>query len=344
VERYFLPALETAAALGYDVCPVMEISENRFISLIRKFGRNNKRIVRGIGDDGAVVELDRGQYVFVQDAMVEHVHFEFSFMDPYFVGKKALYSNISDILAMGAEPVFYLVTTGISPGMSSKDMVRLYKGMDRAAREFGLTLLGGDTVAAKNDFFIDISVIGKLVGKRYYGRDKARPGDHIAVTGTLGQAAMGLKALQENGVKQGMKACVDRFLSPRPPYAVWKDLVKNDITDVMMDVSDGLLMDLSRMMAESKKQAHIDFERVPMPRHLRQNGLEYLALSGGEDYQLLFTFPEKKMPAISAMSEENEGITVIGRVLDGRGVRVFHKGKEMDMPMRTGFDHFGGRS
>ena len=249
----FCRELETAVALGYDVCPVMEISENKFISLIRKFGRNNKRIVRGIGDDGAVVELDRGQYVFVQDAMVEHVHFEFSFMDPYFVGKKALYSNISDILAMGAEPAFYLVTTGISPGMSSKDMVRLYKGMDRAAREFGLTLLGGDTVAAKTDFFIDISVIGKLVGKSYYGRDKARPGDHIAVTGKLGQAAMGLKALQEMGVKQGMKACVDRFLSPRPPYAVWKDLVKNDITDVMMDVSDGLLMDLTRMMAESRK-------------------------------------------------------------------------------------------
>lgn len=300
--------------------------------------------MRGIGDDGAVVDLGRGRYVFVQDAMVEHTHFEFSFMDPYSVGKKALYSNISDILAMGAEPEFYLVTTGIPADMSSNDMVSLYKGMDRAAHEFGVTLLGGDTVASKGGFFIDISVIGKLVGDTYYGRDKAKAGDHIAVTGKLGQAAMGLKILQGSEEAQGMKGCIRRFLSPKPPYAVWKDLVKNDITVVMMDISDGLLMDLERMMAESKKQARIDLERVPMPRYLRQKGLERLALSGGEDYQLLFTFPEKKMPAVSTLSEKIGGITVIGRVFDGRGVRVFHNGKEMDMPGRTGFDHFGRRS
>jgi thiamine-monophosphate kinase len=324
------------------VCPVMEISENKFISLVRKFGGKSNRVMRGIGDDGAVADLDRGQYVFVQDAMVEHTHFEFSFMDPYFVGKKALYSNISDILAMGARPEFYLVTTGISPGISSKDMSRLYRGMDRAAREFGMTLLGGDTVSTRADFFIDVSVVGKLAGKKYFGRDKARSGDYIAVTGKLGQAAMGLAILQGKGDRRGNKALIDRFLSPKPPYAVWKDLVKNDITDAMMDISDGLLMDLTRMMAESRKQARIDLEKIPMPRHLRQNSLEYLALSGGEDYQLLFAFPEEKMAAVSALSGKNE-VTVIGRVFGGRGVRVFCNGKEMDMPDRTGFDHFGGR-
>lgn len=310
---------------------------------MRKFGRKSNSVIRGIGDDGAVVDLDQGQYVFVQDAMVEHTHFEFSFMNPYFVGKKALYSNISDILAMGAEPLFFLVTTGISQDMSSKDMLRLYKGLAKAAREFGVVLLGGDTVSAGNGFFIDISVVGKLAGKGYYGRDKAETGDIIAVTGMLGQAAMGLRILQGSPGGSGVKACIDRFLSPRPPYAVWKDLVKNDITDAMMDVSDGLLMDLSRMMAESRKQARIDLERVPMPRYLRQNGLEHLALSGGEDYQLLFTFPERKMPVVSALSQ-NRDITVIGRVSDGRGVRLFRNGKETEMPARTGFDHFGGRS
>jgi thiamine-monophosphate kinase len=322
----------------------MEISENKFISLVRKFGGKSNSIVRGIGDDGAVVDLGKGQYVFVQDAMVEHTHFEFSFMDPYFVGKKALYSNISDILAMGAEPRFYLVTTGIRPDMPSKDMMRVYKGMDAAAREFGMALLGGDTVASSGGFFIDISVIGNLAGKNYYGRDKARTGDLIAVTGKLGQAAVGLKILQGNAGASGLKTCVERFLSPKPPYAVWKDLVKNDITDAMMDISDGLLMDLGRMMAESRKAARIDLEKVPMPRYLRQNGLENLALSGGEDYQLLFTFPEKKMPAVSALPGKDPGITIIGRVFEGKGVRVFDNGKEMAGPGRTGFDHFGGRS
>ncbi len=322
----------------------MEISENKFLSVVRKFGRKSNRVVRGIGDDGAVVDFDKGQYVFVQDAMVEHIHFEFSFMDPYFVGKKALYSNISDVLAMGARPEFYLVTTGISPGVSSKDMSRLYRGMARAAGEFGMTLLGGDTVATRSDLFIDISVVGRLAGGKYFGRDKSRPGDLIAVTGSLGQSAMGLAILQGKAGGKGNKACVDRFLSPRPPYPVWKDLVKNDITDAMMDISDGLLMDLARMMAESKKQARIDLDRVPMPRYLLRNNLEHLALTGGEDYQLLFTFPEEKLPVVSALSGKNEGITVIGRVANGKGVRIFSKGKEIDMPGRTGFDHFGGRS
>lgn len=322
----------------------MEISENKFLSLVRKFGRKSNRVVRGIGDDGAVVDLGRGQYVFVQDAMAEHSHFEFSFMDPYFVGKKALYSNISDVLAMGARPEFYLVTTGISPEVSSKDMSRLYRGMGAAAREFGMTLLGGDTVSSATGFFIDISVVGRLAGKKYFGRDKARAGDLIAVTGKLGQAAMGLKILQGKGAARGDKTCVLRFLSPKPPVAVWNGLVKNDITDAMMDISDGLLMDLGRMMAESKKQARINLEKVPMPRSLRLNGLEHLALSGGEDLELLFTFPEEKMPAVSALSGKNARITVIGRVVNGRGVRVFRDGKEVELPDTTGFDHFGGRS
>lgn len=321
----------------------MEISENKFLSLVRKFGRKSNRVMRGIGDDGAVVDLDKGQYVFVQDAMVEHIHFEFSFMDPYFVGKKALYSNISDILAMGARPEFYLVTTGISPDVSSKDMSRLYRGMARAAREFDMTLLGGDTVATRSDLFIDISVVGRLAGVKYFGRDKARTGDLIAVTGNLGQSATGLAVLQGKAGGKDARACVDRFLSPRPPYAVWKDLVKNDITDAMMDISDGLLMDLTRMMAESKKQARIDLDKVPMPRYLVRNNLEHLAVTGGEDYQLLFTFPEEKLPAVSALSRKNEGITIIGRVVSGKGVRIFRKGNEIDMPDRTGFDHFGGR-
>jgi len=322
----------------------MEISENKFLSLVRKFGRKSNRVVRGIGDDGAVVDLDKGQYVLVQDAMVEHAHFEFSFMDPYFVGKKALYSNISDILAMGARPEFYLVTTGIPPDVSPQDMSRLYRGMDTAAREFGMTLLGGDTVSSGTDFFIDISVMGRLAGKKYFGRDRARAGDLIAVTGKLGQAAMGLRILQGKGPVRGNKACIDRFLSPKPPFAVWKALLKHDITDAMMDISDGLLMDLGRMMTESKKQARIDLDRVPMPRSVRYRGLERLALSGGEDYQLLFTFPEEKMPAVRELSEKNAGITVMGRVVNGRGIRTFRNGKEVELPDTTGFDHFGGRS
>ncbi len=320
----------------------MEISENSFIKGIRKFSRKSNSVIRGIGDDGAVAELAAGRYVFVQDAMAEHVHFELSFMDPYYVGKKALYSNISDILAMGAEPLFYLVTVGIPERFSSGEMERMYQGMDRAAREFGVTLLGGDTVATAKDLFIDISVIGKLAAARYFGRDKARNGDLIAVTGRLGEAALGLRALKEGQDARNLKGCIRRFLSPRPPYALWKEIVKNDITDAMMDVSDGLILDLSRMMDESKKQARIHWEKVPMPRPLRQRGLEELAFGGGEDYQLLFTFPRKRLPVVAAMIEKGRAVTIIGEVVSGRGVRVYRHGSEIPSPP-GGYDHFGER-
>jgi len=320
----------------------MEISENNLVESIRKFARKSNSVVRSIGDDGAVADLEAGQYVFAQDAMVEHVHFELSFMDPYYVGKKALYSNISDVLAMGARPLFYLVTAGIPARLSSGDILKMYRGMDRAAREFGVTLLGGDTVATARDLFIDISVIGKLASARYFGRDKAREGDLIAVTGKLGEAALGLKILKEGTGTAGMKNCIQRFLSPSPPYALWKELVKSDITDVMMDVSDGLVMDLSRMMNESRKQARIHVEKVPMPRQARQKGLEELALSGGEDYQLLFTFPREKLPAVTAIIEKGGAITIIGEVMAGRGVRVYRHGSEVASP-KKGYDHFGGK-
>jgi thiamine-monophosphate kinase len=320
----------------------MEISENNFIKGIRKFSRRSNSVVRGIGDDGAVAELGAGQYVFVQDAMTEHIHFELSFMDPYYVGKKALYSNISDVLAMGARPLFYLVTAGIPAKITSGDMERMYRGMDRAAREFGVTLLGGDTVATTNDLFVDISVIGKLAAARYFGRDKARKDDLIAVTGKLGEAALGLRALKEGGDTKGLADCIRRFLSPRPPYALWKEIVKNDITDAMMDVSDGLILDLARMMDESRKQARIHWEKVPVPRPLRQRGLEDLAFGGGEDYQLLFTFPRDKLPVIEAMMQQGRAVTIIGEVTSGRGVRVYRQGSEITGSPR-GYDHFGGR-
>jgi len=118
--------------------------------------------------------------------------------------------------------------------------------------------------------------------------------------------------------------------------------VKNGVTDVMMDVSDGLILDLSRMMDESRKQARIHWEKVPMPRQARQRGLEELAFGGGEDYQLLFAFPRKKLPVLAAMIKKGRAVTIIGEVAAGRGVRVYRHGSEIASP-KEGYDHFGGK-
>ena len=319
----------------------MEISENSLIKKLKKFGKTSDNVLRGIGDDGAVVTMSGGQYVFVQDAMVEHVHFEFSFLDPYYVGKKAIAVNVSDILAMGALPLYFLVTIGVPARMSSPDIEKLYKGMKDASRPYNIILLGGDTVGA-DSFFIDISMVGKLVTNKYLGRDKAREGDLIAVTGYLGEAAYGLHLLL-NGIKEkGSGTCIKRFQDPRSPYGLWKELIKRDITVAMMDVSDGLIIDLERMMVESKKSARVDLENLPVPTILKKNGMEKLALTGGEDYQLLLTFSPKKLSQVKKLQEEGHKISIIGKVAKDRGVKLFKNSKEI-LLTEKGYQHFNGK-
>jgi thiamine-monophosphate kinase len=318
----------------------MEISENKLINRIRKFEEKSGAVLRGIGDDGAVVQLPAGPYVLVQDAMVEHVHFEFSFVDPYDLGKKAVYVNVSDILSMGALPLYFLVTIGITSAMASKDISRLYRGMRQAAREFGAILIGGDTTESKNDFFIDISMMGKIITKGYLGRDKAKEGDLIAVTGSLGESAYGLHLFMEGRDSKGLKRFVKRYSSPKPPYPVWKELMKHDITRAMMDVSDGLLIDLGRMMTESRKGAVIYLDKIPIPPLLRKENKETLALSGGEDYQFLFTFPKHKLEKVQRITMQGHPISIIGEVIRGKDVKVLSKGKVLEIPVK-GYEHFG---
>ncbi|HNT68869.1 MAG TPA: thiamine-phosphate kinase [Syntrophorhabdaceae bacterium] len=324
----------------YDVVRTMELSENELIKRLRRFGRGSAAIVRGIGDDGAVVDLQRGQHVLVQDALVEHVHFEFAFASPYDVGKKAVYVNVSDILSMGAEPLYFLVTIGVPEKLSYRDVRMLYKGMDRAAREFRLFLLGGDTVATKGDFFIDVSMVGRVLAGRYFGRNKAKRGDLIGVTGHLGESAYGLRLLQKGSAAQPANRYIKRYQSPKPPLDVWKELVKNDITDAMMDISDGLIIDLERMMTESKTGARLYLEDIPMPPVLKKQGLQALALSGGEDYQFLFTFPRTKASALENIRKKGLAISVIGEVVKQRGVRLFDKNGELALSAK-GYEHFG---
>ncbi|MCX5802388.1 MAG: thiamine-phosphate kinase [Proteobacteria bacterium] len=318
----------------------MELKENELIKRIRKFGKKTGRITRGIGDDGAVVEMPQGSYVFVQDALVEHIHFEFQFMDIYALGKKAVYVNVSDVLSMGATPLYFLVTIGIPDRMSYKDIDRLYIGMMQAAKEFNIILIGGDISEAKTDFFIDISMIGKLVTKRYLGRDKAKVGDFIGITGHLGESAYGLLLLKQGSKDKGSSRFIKRYTNPKPPYDVWKELIKNDTPNAMMDISDGLVIDLERMMLESKKGAKIFLERLPIPRAIIKKKREMLALSGGEDYQFLFTFPGNKLEIIEDMRTKGFPVSIIGEVVKGRGVKLFKRGKGKRLNTK-GYEHFG---
>jgi thiamine-monophosphate kinase len=271
---------------------------------------------------------------------VEHIHFEFHFMDAYAVGKKAVYVNISDVLSMGAKPLYYLVTIGIPQRLSFREVERLYQGMAQAAREFGVILVGGDTTETVSDFFVDVSMVGELLTKEYLGRDKAKTGDLIGVTGYLGESAYGLMLLKQGRKDKGFSRFIRRYIDPRPPYHVWQELMKRGITNAMMDISDGLVIDLERMMAESKKGARLHLERIPIPRTLRKQGQERLALSGGEDYQFLFTFPKESLSIFDDMRAAGLPLSVIGEVVRGKGVKLFDRGREIESSAK-GYEHFG---
>lgn len=318
----------------------MDITENEIIRRISRFTRTNKHVIRGIGDDCAVAEIPGGTYVFTQDALVEGVHFTFDLTDPFALGEKAIYVNISDILSMGAEPLYFLVTMAIPADVTFREISAIYRGISRAADRFGALLIGGDTVETKKGLLIDISMIGRLVTPGYLGRNGAHAGDLIAVTGELGESAYGLYLLKNSLPLKGKKHFVDRYRRPVPPHDVWKELIKHDIPNAMMDISDGLLIDLGRMMAESGKAAIIEYERIPIPGALVSTGNETLALGGGEDYQFLFTFPPDKKNILDTIVKQSLPVSIIGKVTRGRGVRMTRGGKRFKAPFR-GYEHFG---
>lgn len=319
----------------------MEITENELLKKLARFGKRTGRVLRGIGDDGAVVDLSRGAYVLAQDVLVEHIHFDLAIQSAFDVGKKAVYSNVSDILAMGARPQYFLVTLGLPERIYSSDIQGLYRGMEKAAKEFDLVLLGGDTAETREDFFVDVSMTGVLAVPEYLGRNKAAEGDLIAVTGLLGEAAYGLYLLKnrEQGSLSPANRFTKRFTTPRPPLETWEALIDLGIPKAMMDVSDGLVIDLERMMVESRKAAVIHLEQVPMPALLRKEGKELFALAGGEDYQLLFTFDRSRLPQLESLRKKKLQVSVIGEVRKGKGVHVYQAGRERKVAVK-GYEHF----
>jgi thiamine-monophosphate kinase len=210
--------------------------------------------------------------------------------------------------------------------------------MRDAGREFGAVLLGGDTTEAAADFFIDVSMVGRLTVPGYLGRNKARAGDLIAVTGALGESAYGLHLLK-NGKEGKADRFTRRYTSPRPPYKAWKALTQAGIPNAMMDISDGLIIDLERMMAESGLQAVVRMESLPIPAVLKKEGKELFGLAGGEDFQFLFTFDESRTAGVEALKDRRIAVSIIGEVKAGKGVRLLDRGIERKVVLK-GYEHF----
>jgi thiamine-monophosphate kinase len=325
-----------------------EIGEFGLINRIRKWiTASDSAVIQGIGDDVAVIERDGKTLLVTTDLLIEGVHFDRSWIDPYRLGKKALAVNLSDIAAMGGIPKYFLISVGLPKDLSLSFISLFYRGLREGARKFRVDLIGGDTSLSQK-IVINICLLGEAEKKSLLFRRGARVGDDLLVSGTLGDAALGLKILQKKGFTEGPTGLIERQLSPYPRIQLGQAIANHHYATAMIDVSDGLLIDTTHLLEESRVGARIWEERIPLSRSYRKwihsysKNLYQIALCGGEDYELLFTASPETRKKISSLAYSlNVPITRIGEILPKKeGFYVTKKDGGKYSLSHLGFDHF----
>ncbi len=288
--------------------------------------RKAEGLLQGINDDTAVIDgPEKSCWLVTTDIFSEGVHFERAWADWLTLGEKSLLVNISDVVAMGGTPWFYLVSIGCPSDMSPKEIKELFSGMRAVADQFDMVLIGGDTTAASGQLSLSVTVIGRMEKHEVIYRHGAKPRDKIFVTGTLGASKAGLMCLQEGITDDAYQNLIERHLLPEVRIDLARWLAKNHAAHAMIDISDGLIADLEHIADRSQVGFCLHTDRVlveeaiyPLARQLKHDALQ-IALTGGEEYELLFTMsPEQEAHFTELASEIDFGcpITCIGEIVD----------------------------
>ncbi len=328
----------------------MEKTNRTEISTLGEFGLidrltkdiqlKNASSVYGIGDDSAVLKSDKHQ-VITTDILVEGIHFDLVYTPLKHLGYKAVVVNLSDVYAMNATPTQILVSLAISNRFSVEAIEEIYDGIKLACKKYGVDIIGGDTTASQKGLIINIVAIGEQEKEKIVYRNTAKEGDLLCVSGDLGAAYMGLTILQRE--KQvflnapdasielsGNDYIVGRQLKPEPR----KDVIdffaeQNIIPTSMIDISDGLSSEILHICKQSNVGCQLNEEFVPIAKETYEKALEFgidpinCALSGGEDYELLFTI----LPSEAGKVKQHPDISIIGEIMDENlGVKLFTKG------------------
>ena len=294
-----------------------------------------------LSDDAALLAPPVGkQLVLAADAMVAGVHF-LPDDPPETIGRKLLRVNLSDLAAMGAAPLGYLMTCGFARGTEDGWIAGFVAGLARDQAEFGLSVLGGDTVATPGPATFSLTILGTVEPGRALRRAGARPGDEVWVSGTIGDGALGLLALTGRLLPDPHLA--DRYRLPRPRLALGQALA--GIARAAMDVSDGLVQDLGHLARAAGCGAEIRADAVPLSDPARaavagEAALMARILGGGDDYELLFAAaPGDADRVLAASAATQTSVTRIGHFVDGAGVRVLDaNGAALDLPA-AGWSH-----
>ena len=334
----------------------MELKELGEFGLLKKlsgqFKSTHPRVIKGIGDDTSVTVQDETKYLLcTTDTLVEDIHFSLKHTSSYNLGRKAVSISLSDIAAMGGIPTF-LLTSIILPAGTPVDFINLlYKGIKERADEFAVALIGGNTSASPEKIVITTIMLGEVPKDQVIFRKGASAGDVIYVTGRLGDSSLGLKIWKEKDdkiitdpfLKDAMLAHIDPF----PRVREGRKLAEKNLATSMIDISDGLISDLRHIAEESMVGAKIWLDKIPISTALKRWLVDHpaditLSLSGGEDYELLFTAPKANTPLIENMAKElGIPITQIGEIVSQEyGVTVLDDKGGVFQPPSNGFEHW----
>lgn len=324
-----------------------EVGEFRLIKSIRSLCLKEPRdIIFGIGDDAATVRGTSKSKLITSDMMLEGVHFDLSYTSFYQLGHKILAVNISDILAMGGKPKYFIIDIGIPGDYDSRDIMDIYRGMKRLADKFEVTVVGGDTCSSRKDLILSGTLTGEAA--RPVSRMGARPGDGIYVNGTLGDSSLGLTILKASGgISPGKPRAKLNVSGFELPYRRVSPLIKRHLSPEpvplkrtqgitsMIDISDGLMVDLGHICDESGVGAEIHSDRLPLSKPLldtcRRLGKDplHFATMGGEDYLLLFT----------ARSRTRKDAVRIGKITEKGRYIISPDGRRTSFKS-GGYEHF----
>jgi thiamine-monophosphate kinase len=332
---------------------IEQIGEFELIErLARSLNKPGAKVIVGIGDDAAVIDVGTEDYLlFTTDMLVENIHFSRQYATGYQIGWRAMAANISDIAAMGGLPGVAAVSLGVAGEAEVEWVEDLYKGMQELAAKYGVDIIGGDTVSSPQ-IIINIALTGKVSISNLSLRSHAQLGDLILVTGDFGGSAAGLEVLQK--AKSEIENAeydyvVSRHLMPDPRIDASQIIVKHPLCHALTDSSDGLASDLRNIGLASGVGAKVYATQIPIHEATKKvaegtnkKPLEF-ALHGGEDYELVFT-----MPLDAALDVKNEveeklklPISILGEIVPKElGITVHHPDGTTEMLTRFGYNHF----
>lgn len=337
------------------------MKERDLIQHIKEFApQKAEGLVQGIGDDCAVVAKDQEHvWLLTMDTLVESVHFDCSWHPPYLVGRKAVSVNVSDIAAMGGKPVFVLLSLGLPKNFDPEWVSALNKGINEACSQYGCLLIGGDTVCNPEKVSLTLTLIGESPQDQVVYRYGACLGDVIWVSGSLGYAAAGLDCFQTgkiSPIQSGdpteypaeLMPCINAHLDPQARTGLGRALAQAGSLHAMMDLSDGLATDLAHLCQQSRVGAQIKAEKLPgrtglaaAAALLHKKRSDWM-LTGGEDYELLFTAsPQENEKIIEIAASQGIRVTPVGVITEpGQGVVLQERGTVDESITFQGFDHF----